>query len=726
MTRRDVQCPSCFPLGHLRGCNRVERNSRWPTMITNVAEKTVNCGIESARETTARVGASNGSGWWSLGLILLTGAVYANSLRAPYLYDDKYYFERDVSYRSIAGALANSPTRRVGVLTFVAEYRAHRWSPVGCHSLNVTIHALAGLVLFGFVRRTLNLPGTATALAERATTLSGIIAAVWLVHPIQTCAVTYVIQRFESLMGLWFLLALYGLARGATSTNSWLWYGLAAVADWLGVQTKEVMAVVPVVAVAYDRIFLSDSWREVLRRRGGLHAAFALCSGWAAYEIRWAFDPTFHASAGVGTPGLTSWIYLRSQGGVILHYLRLVFWPDRLALDYAWPIAQSAAEIYVPGAVILGLLAITGWALWRRPRWGFLGLTFFVILAPTSSVMPIKDLAFDHRMYLPLAAIVSLTVLGLASFIFRNDQTRRGVCYIALGTAILVVGALGTRTVVRNRDFSDAIRLWSSNNRAAPQNSRGFAQLGFGLLDKGRVVEAERQFQRAAELNPRAYWTLMGLGRVRFKQARFDEAAGYFERARRIAVSRAIACEYLARIEERHGRWPRAAEFYREAIEVDPNYEQVRLGLARVLLNQGESAECATVLRDALVRESRSRPVRQMLAELLATTSDASVRNGPEAVGLAEALASETDYRHAATLDILAAAYAAVGRFDRAIEAAERGLSLPADQTTRTRLKERLEKYRNAEAIATPFAPSAQRSANNEMESSTSISRGME
>ena len=98
---------------------------------------------------------------------------------------------------------------------------------------------------------------------------------------------------------------------------------------------------------------------------------------------------------------------------MILHYLRLAFWPHPLVLDYGWPVAQTVGEI-LPGAIVVGGLAWRRPSMpcWRGPAWGFLGAWFFLILAPTSSVMPLADLAFEHRMYLPLAAVVTVTVLG--------------------------------------------------------------------------------------------------------------------------------------------------------------------------------------------------------------------------------------------------------------------------------------------------------------------------
>ena len=173
----------------------------------------------------------------------------------------------------------------------------------------------------------------------------------------------------------------------------------------------------PILVLLYDRIYLAGSFRQLARQRWGLYAGLAATWGVLATSIQAALFTT-ETWAGFGLRGLSPWQYLRSQPGVLLHYLQLSFWPRSLCLDYCWPVA-SWPEAIGPGLVVLLLLGLTLLALWRWPRLGFLGAWFFVILAPTSSILPINDLAFEHRMYLSLAAVVLLAVLGLDALLDR-------------------------------------------------------------------------------------------------------------------------------------------------------------------------------------------------------------------------------------------------------------------------------------------------------------------
>ena len=248
--------------------------------------------------------------------------------------------------------------------------------------------------------------------AAAATPLALAIALLWTVHPLQTGAVTYIIQRTESLVSLFFLLTLYCVIRGTTSTERARGWNVAAVLSCLlGMGTKEVMATAPLVVLLYDRAFLSGSFRAALALRRGLYAALAATWG----IVIWLLIATgFHGNTtGFGVTGFTASSYLLTQPGVLARYLRLAFWPVGQCLDYGWPPAQWPGEVVLPGLLIVGLLGLTVWALVKRPALGFLGATFFLILAPTSSFVPIRDAAFEHRMYLPLAALVTLVVLGV-------------------------------------------------------------------------------------------------------------------------------------------------------------------------------------------------------------------------------------------------------------------------------------------------------------------------
>ena len=167
-----------------------------------------------------------------------------------------------------------------------------------------------------------------------------------------------------------------------------------------------------------------------------------------------------------------------------------MFWPYPLLLDYGWPPAQTVADILPGTLVVAGLLAATGYAFWKWPAWGLLGAWFFLILAPTSSVMPLADLAFEHRMYLPLAAVAVAVVLGVyaaSSALALSARRRATVFGCLLGGVGLALAAL---TWQRNNDYRDEFLLWQDVVARRPNHPRAHNCLGNALADRGQVDEA--------------------------------------------------------------------------------------------------------------------------------------------------------------------------------------------------------------------------------------------
>lgn len=416
-------------------------------------------------------------------------AAYANSFAGEFVLDDHLWIDpvQNPSIRQLSplGPVlfppqdALSSGRPVVNLSLAANYALGGTNVWGYHAVNVAIHLLAALVLFGIVRRSLLTSRLRDRFGRFATGLALAVALLWVVHPLGTAAVTYIIQRTEALAGWFYLLTLYcvirgatsgesnpsltlrasqldpsltrrvskvarrvsegraasgsipsltrrvsirlyRVIRGATSIRSMAWYVSAVVSCLLGMATKEVVATAPLVVLLYDRALLSDSFAEALKRRWALYLAMA--ASWGV--VVWCLVSTgFHSnSAGFGIEQFTPLGYAATEPGVILHYLRLAVWPVGLVLDYDWPAAKAFGEIVPPSIAIAALVGLTIWGLVKNNPVALLGAWFFVILAPTSSFVPIRDAAFDHRMYLPLAAVIALFVLGGFAFLRRLVQ----------------------------------------------------------------------------------------------------------------------------------------------------------------------------------------------------------------------------------------------------------------------------------------------------------------
>ena len=383
-------------------------------------------------------------------LVALGIAAYANSFDGIFVFDDEPAVAENVHIRSLRplSAAMSAPRdstlagRPIASLTFALNYalapagvrdaltpartgssdRLFLENVRGYHAVNLALHLIAGLALFGVVRRTLLTAKLRETFGAAATAVAWSVAAIWLVHPLQTSSVTYVVQRVEVLMGMFYLLTLYCAIRAAAAgpRGALVWAAAAVVSCALGMGSKEVMATAPIVVLLWDVVFEREAIGR--RRLGTLRGALRT---WVILALLVAGGPR-SLSVGFGFADWPWWRYLLTQSAVVLHYLRLAFVPWPLVLDYSWMPPASAGEAALPFAVMSALAMLTAWGLRRRSPAGFAGACFFIILAPTSSVLPIvTEVAAEHRMYLPLASIVALVVAGAFASLRRSAGTTR-------------------------------------------------------------------------------------------------------------------------------------------------------------------------------------------------------------------------------------------------------------------------------------------------------------
>ena len=289
--------------------------------------------------------------------------VYADSFRGAFQFDDIPSLLENPTVRRLwplsiplsppHGALTVSG-RPVLNLSFALNYAVSEYGLWSYHALNLLIHVGAALALFGVVRRTLARRG---AQDSRATALA--VALVWAVHPLTTESVTYVVQRAESLMALFYLLTLYFFVLSEDEGRPGrriVWTALSVVSCWLGMATKEVMVTAPVVALLYDRTFVSKGWTEAWRRRRGYYACLAgswVMLAWLVASTGWDRGGTSGFHVGV------SWVgYWATQGEAMFRYLGLSLWPSPLALDYG-PATAPAAVACALCAIVLAAFSAT-------------------------------------------------------------------------------------------------------------------------------------------------------------------------------------------------------------------------------------------------------------------------------------------------------------------------------------------------------------------------------
>ena len=654
--------------------------------------------------------------WLAAGIIIAAGiAVYLNSFDGVFLYDDTKSIVENPHIRSLwplseamsvplANRGATVSGRPILSLSFAINYAFFGPEPWGYHLVNLAIHIFAGLLLFGIVRRTLCLKRFQQRYGQQAIWPAVAVALLWIVHPVQSESVTYIVQRAESMMGMFFLLTLYCAIRGFQSGRRYLWYVPSILSCALGMGTKEVMVAAPVIVLLYDYIFISRSLKDSVRRRLVFYVVLA-----ATWIIPVTQILLTREMISVDLQIIDPLKYTLTQPGVILYYLKLSIWPSPLVMDYNWPTADSITDVFPAGFVILSMLVLTGWGLIRRRWFGFVGAWFFFILAPSSSFVPTAQNLHVHRMYLSLAAII-IPVVAVGKHLLqkmlagRLDNRRLGV--VGAGFVLVITAILGSLTYERNKAYQSAYALWSDNVENRPESK--IAHFNFGLIldEEGKVEQAKAEYEHAIRIDPNYFDVRTNLGIIFANQGNLDRARNEFEHEIRINPNHIEARYNLGNVFLAQGDIVKATAEYEYAIGIQPGrtksnleaYINSHINLGAVLTQQGRPDKAMAYYEKALEIDPNNTIAMSNLALLLATCPDDNLHNGARAIKLAEQACNITGYRVPRLLDTLATTYAEAGRFAEAVETATKALDLAQLQKNSAaqigQIRLRLEQYK--------------------------------
>ena len=463
----------------------------------------------------------------------------------------------------------------------------------GYHLGNLLVHLAAALAIFGVVRRTLTTPRLAERSGGIAAYVALTVALVWVVHPLTTESVTYLVQRVESLMGLFYLLTLYCAIRAeddASRGRAWMAAAVASCA--LGMATKETMVSAPLAVAVWYYVF-TDGLRTRWPRVATLAATWLVLVVLVAGEGR---------GPSVDVAGGTMWRYLLTQAAVIVHYLRLSVVPSPLVFLYTWPLTTTIGSVAPQIAVVTALVAATIVALVRRHPLAFPPACFFLILAPTSSVLPIvTEVAAEHRMYLPLASVISVVVI--AAYALGRRLMRRGPLKsrrVAMTGIVLVAAATAVYaelTRVRNRDYASELTLWADTVSKQPDNARARVAYGTALAAARELSAAKVQFRAAVGLNNADPIAHARLGSLLAAEGEMDAAILHLQRALALRPDDSDAHRALGRVYAARRQDAEAVVHFGRAATAHPDDVPLLAELAGILADS----------RDAAVRDPRAR-----------------------------------------------------------------------------------------------------------------------
>lgn len=532
-----------------------------------------------------------------LGLAIF--CVYYPSLDGPFVFDDASTIVENPSIRQLWPLLGSQENpapltppdgtavyaRPLVNLSFALNYYFGGLDPHGYRAVNVFIHFLTALVLWSLIARTLRLEYFENRFASIADQLAFAAALVWALHPLATESVVYVTQRTELLMGLCYLTTLYAAIRYWSTNRSVskiCWVALAIFACSAGMLCKEMIASAPAMVLLYERTFIAGSLRRTFAKSWPLYAGLAL-SWLVAIGVSLDGQQTPKTGFDLGVAAHEWWY---TQAKVFFLYLKLAVWPWPLVIHYEVPLLRSLAVAwpwvlaFVSYAVIAGLLSL------RRSSVGYVMTWVVAVLSPTLLIPLVGETVAERRMYVPLAAIVSLLVVGayctFGAIVGRTAKTMLGWAVVPL---VILLGWLSSQRLTA---YESELALWQDALKYQADDPLVRANLGISLTKENRFDDAVPHFETWTQQEPDSHWAHYNLARAFEATNRADKAILEYRRAVELLPDHAASHYNLARLLQSTDKWLWAIKHYRKAIDAEPDFADAHTNLGLLLETTGD------------------------------------------------------------------------------------------------------------------------------------------
>ena len=557
-------------------------------------------GKARAPEKAAAAPQKPGTRWWiyaAAGAVALYLAfqVYAPALSGPFVFDDTFQPYHTPDFPNALHFWIRG-VRPLLMFSYWINYRFSQ-APFGFHAVNILIHLLNSFLVFFIVRK----------LARRESPdwiPAAFAAAVFLLHPIQTEAVSYIAGRSECLSVFFFLAAFAVFLYRRASEVSWptsiavlLLFGAAAL-------TKEHTLVLPALLLLTDYYWNPGFSFSGMRRNWRLYVPIALAAAGGLVYV--AKVLTQAATAGFGLTGLTWYQYFFTECRAFFVYLRLLVFPGGQNLDWEYPISRNILD---HGAifVLAAILALAGAAIYFRRRhplasYGF--LVYLLLMAPTSSFVPIKDPVAERRLYLPMIGILLVAIAALA----RMRVDRRKLAAALCG----IVAVLAIATYRRNEVWASDVAIWEDAARKSPGKQRVHFQLAHTYYTDGRCADAIAQYAEAARLEQPDYGLLVDWGLAYDCTNEPDLAVAKLREAAALEPQAHVYTQ-IAMVYAKRSRWQEALEALAQAERLNPHYDMIYDNRGGIRARTNDLAGAEADYRHALALNPSSEHAREML-----------------------------------------------------------------------------------------------------------------
>jgi len=570
-------------------------------------------------------------------LAFIAFIIYSNIYDAPFVFDDNIQIEEKVQIRNVNRFFSVDKlfaSRPLVDFTFALNYEFGQLHVLGYHLVNVLIHMTNAFLVYFLVLNIgycLNIHEKSFSLRESDVPLMALLSAlIFVTHPIQTQAVTYTVQRYASMAALFYFSSVlcYIKAREAfqgltlpkkkpkSAANlkrhvnerkkseqkgkqkepqhlrfkGAVWFSLTFFCGILAFLCKQNAATLPGIILLIEYLLFDTTWRGWKKKLVYFIPAFLLMAFFILYVSgffkggfdfgRLLEDVSIHSRE---TATITRWQYLCTQFKVVAIYVRLLFLPFGQNLDPMYPFARGFLDGWTPLAFLflVGILAIGLWFIRKKPIISLGIFWFFITLSVESSIIPISDAMFEHRLYLPMFGFA----IAISYALFDLFQGKR--IWIGLISAVLI-GYFGITTYLRNEIYKNPVVLWSDVLKRSPENPRAYNNLGFALYHQGKLGEAINSYYEGLRIKPDFGLAKNNLGTALLQAGRLNEAIKYLSDAIRLMPRYAGAYNNLAVAFARQGNFKKAVTYFQRALKMQPSWAAPHNGLANAFASQGQ------------------------------------------------------------------------------------------------------------------------------------------
>ena len=549
--------------------------------------------------------------------------IYSNTFKAPFVFDDNMNIQNNTSIRlgkltteNIVTAVSESHlrSRPIANISFALNYYFHQYNVTGYHVVNVLIHVTTGIFLYFFVKTTLHLP-LLHFKDTTATWIASFTVLLWLVHPLHTQSVTYIVQRMNSMASMFYVLSMLLYIRGRLTLDKrrrWLLFTGCILAGILAIGSKEIALTIPFFLLLYEWYFFQDLsfvwFKKYLISFAGVMVFLALSA------LMYMGTETLHNILVVPDDfDFTLTERVLTEFRVVIVYLKLLLFPhpSQLNIDYDFPLSRSLFDpistLFALGTII-GMFGLALYISKKERLLSFCVLWFFGNLVIESSVIML-DILFEHRTYLP-SMLLSLLVVTLVVRYTKLPWLRVVVlCAVALVYAVW--------TYERNSLWANEIALWSDCVVKSPHKARPHTNLGYALMSQGNLKEAIHHYTEALRIAPSYVIAHNNLGDALARQGKVAEAVYHYTEALRLNPHYAEAHNNLGNALMDEGKAEEAVRHYTEALRLNPNAALFHNNLGSALAHQGKVEEAVRHYTEALRLNPNAAQVYNNLGNLL-------------------------------------------------------------------------------------------------------------